>query len=508
MENAQANRSREEVAALPRAKGRFVSHVFMLITGNGIAQTINALGALALARLFAPNAFGVFALFVAAVSVLAVLGGGRYELSIMLPDDDAEAANLLTLSSLVLLGLALACLLIVTLFHDRVAALLGDPVLSQHLWSIPLALFVVGFYQVLTYWAGRMKRFKEVATSRVYQAMGIIGGQLALLPLVGNGGSALVGGWIFGQSLGMFYLLIRIVQNERRFLLQSHDWSVVRLSVRKYRNFPLYKAPYSFVSNASSQFVPMILQMFSGLDVVGLYSMANRAVSLPVSLIASSMNQVFYEKAASELRYGRMESFVTRILRVQILLATPVLVLIAFDIKPLFGLVLGGRWAAAGVFAAILAWVGYLSFLTSWLDRLFDVRGRQRLSLILAAAGNAAAIGGLFATLSATRNAVIALGVYAGLQALYISLWLVVAYHIARFSLRSLAMLAKHGLTAAAISLAVIWIIHLLLPLWVAIGFSAAAVFLMDCVYFIRYVPGSVTATLSRLRAFVRPREA
>src|SRR4051812_32442874 len=134
----QENKSREEVAALPRAKGRFISHVFMLITGNGIAQVINAAGSLALARLFAPDAFGVFALFVAVVSLIGVLGGGRYELAIMLPDDDAEAANLMTLSAFVLGGIAGVCYLIVLVLHTRVAALLEDPVLSHSLWSIPL----------------------------------------------------------------------------------------------------------------------------------------------------------------------------------------------------------------------------------------------------------------------------------------------------------------------------------------------------------------------------------
>src|SRR4051812_4289972 len=109
-------KSREVMGALPRAKGRFVGHVFMLITGNGIAQVINAAGALAVARFFAPDAFGVFALFVAIVSLIGVLGGGRYELAVMLPDDDAEAANLLTLSTLVLFGLAVVCQLAVTIF--------------------------------------------------------------------------------------------------------------------------------------------------------------------------------------------------------------------------------------------------------------------------------------------------------------------------------------------------------------------------------------------------------
>src|ERR1700680_2879364 len=78
---------------LPRASGQFMSNVLTLITGNGLSQLINIAGTLVLARLFAPEAFGSFALFVTMVSFLSVLGGGRYELAIMLPVKDEEGAN-------------------------------------------------------------------------------------------------------------------------------------------------------------------------------------------------------------------------------------------------------------------------------------------------------------------------------------------------------------------------------------------------------------------------------
>jgi len=53
----------------------------------------------------------------------------------------------------------------------------------------------------------------------------------------------------------------------------------------------------------------------------------------------------------------------------------PLVVLVAYDAKLIFGFLLGSKWVAAGSFAAILAFLSFLYFLTSWLDRLFDVRG-------------------------------------------------------------------------------------------------------------------------------------
>src|SRR5580704_15295476 len=134
---------------LPRASGKFISHVLTLITGNGLAQVVNVVGTLLLARLFAPDAFGSFALFVTVVSFLAVLGGARYELAIMLPEQDAEAANILILSVLTLCGICGVSFLLVAALHSYVANLLGDPHLGLWLWGAPLAIFVNSLYSIL-----------------------------------------------------------------------------------------------------------------------------------------------------------------------------------------------------------------------------------------------------------------------------------------------------------------------------------------------------------------------
>jgi SAM-dependent methyltransferase len=199
-----------------------------------------------------------------------------------------------------------------------------------------------------------------------------------------------------------------------------------------------------------------------------------------------------------------MEQFVTRVLRIQIVLATPVLVLFIFDARALFSFLLGAKWAAAGDYAAILSWVGYVSFLTAWLDRLFDVKGRQKLSLLMAAAGSASTLAGLSLALWLTRNTVLAVGVFAALQVLYISIWLCVAYRVADFRMGTLLLLAKDVVITAGIAGAVIGLIHLVLrPGW-AVPLSIASVALMDMFFFFRYVAGghAFGSTSERFRHF------
>ena len=474
-------------SSLPRSNGRFVSHVVALITGNGIAQALQVGGTLVLARLCAPDAFGIFALFVSAVSFVSVLGGARYELSIMLPEADAEAANLLFLSTFVLLALSLVSLPAVMLLHGPLQRLFGDATSSIHLWWISIALFVNGFWQVMGFWQGRMKRFRSVAVSRVLQVGGTIGIQLALLLARVTPSAALIDGYIVGQSFGPLYLLFNALLWDGGFLAKSYDFSVICQSAAKYKNFPFYKAPYSFVANAASQLVVVILRMFSSLDIVGLYSLANRAIYAPTSLIASSMNQVFYEKAAAELKSGKLEHFVMRLLRIQAVMGIPVLVLFAFDMKLLFRIFFGPAWVAAGAYGSLLAFAGYIYFVISWMDRLFDVQGRQRLSLILQLVGNGASLGGMFVVLYFTHNTLLGVGAFAGLELLYGVVWLGFAFRVAGFETKGLVSLGKDTLVLAAVAFLAIGSVHIFLAPLSAFLVSMFALLLMEIICFFRY---------------------
>ena len=474
------------------------------MTGTGVAQAINVLGTLVLARYCAPDEFGSLALFLTLVSFLSVLGGARYELAVMLPEEDKEAANIFFLAILMLLGITGICLGLVVIFHSPIARLLGDERLRVWLWCVPLALFVNGLYQVLSLWYARMKRFRQLAVARVFQSLGIVAGQLGLLA-IRPGAFALVAGWFVGQTLGTLLLVIQVSYCDGKFLVQARDWKMILQAAGKYSNFPAYKAPNSFISNAASQLVVVILRLFSNLDTVGLYSMAARAVYLPVGLIASSMNDVFYEKAATEIKHGRLEAFVTRLLRIQVVLAAPVLVLIAFDARLIFGFFLGPRWIQAGTYAAILSFASFLYFITSWLDRLFDVRGRQKLSLILETAGNGGSLAGLALALWwRPQEAVAAVTVYAALQVAYASIWLIFAYRVAGFHPSALRLLLRDAVVSLAGTAVLVAAIHLVFHGWPAFLLSALAVSGIVGFAFARHVDTGqgVSRTAERFRRY------
>ena len=488
--------------ALARARGSFVSHVATLASGAGISEGIRVLGTLILARLIAPADFGFLALFVTVVSLVSVSGGARYELAIMLPEDDREAANVAVLGSMAGTAIALVSAVAVFALRGQLTKFLGDPRIDGWLWAIPVVLFLSALGEVGRYWFGRTKNFHLIAAGKISQSAGTLGGQLGLWALHVSGGMALIGGWLLGQGAWTVVVIGWMLAKNGGFIWSSFDFPRMRSLAIKYRAFPLYRTPYSFLANGASQLIFVILRAFCGLDVIGLYLLANRAIYFPVQLFGSSMGQVFYQKAATEIKSSSLEPFVTRLARTQIVFGVPALIFFSFEAPLLFRSFLGVRWELAGSFAAWLAFAGFLYLLDAWLVRLFDVCERQRLALVLQVFSGGTSLAALTATLYFGRSPVDGIAAFTISEVACSIVWLIFAYRISKFHIRNLAMLGK-DFAVAAIPLGITgFIIHRISSGWTACALMALASLAALALLWKRYAPRLGAA--SRAQNFLR----
>ena len=72
-------------------EGSFLNNVLTLLAGTILAQIITVSVSPILTRLYTPEDFGVFALYTSIASILVIFGTCRYELAIVLPEEDGEA---------------------------------------------------------------------------------------------------------------------------------------------------------------------------------------------------------------------------------------------------------------------------------------------------------------------------------------------------------------------------------------------------------------------------------
>jgi O-antigen/teichoic acid export membrane protein len=99
-----------------KPKSEFARNVLTLMTGTTIAQAIPIAISPILTRIYTPEDFGMFALFIAIATIFGSIANGRYELAIMLPQKDEDAINIVVLR-IIIFFLSVILSLFIVLFH-------------------------------------------------------------------------------------------------------------------------------------------------------------------------------------------------------------------------------------------------------------------------------------------------------------------------------------------------------------------------------------------------------
>jgi lipopolysaccharide exporter len=414
-------------------KGGFLSNVLVLVGGTAFSQVLLFLALPLVTRLYKPDDFGAWAVIKSLGSIFSVVACLRYELAIVIPKQDRDAANLFAGSVLIATVMSGLLLLIVSFFGTQVAQLLADEAILPWLWVLPLTLLLTGIYQSSNYWSTRKGHFKRLSISRIAQSIVMIGMWLGLPFIIGVSSSNLIMGALFGQIAATGSLAIQILIEDGNFLIKSLSWKSIKDGIYNNKNFPLYVTPYSFIGNLQNQVVLMLLATFTTTKIVGFYSFTSSIVMMPIGLIVSSLNQVFFPKASQQLESGDLGKFVTKVLTSLVVIATPIFAFFIFNIEWIFTIFFGDKWTEASTYGFWLGLMAFMMLFTSWLDRIYDVLGKQRMAMLMAIGISVLSISCFGITLGYLQKPVLAVAIYSLLIIICEYLWLVVTFELAKF---------------------------------------------------------------------------
>jgi O-antigen/teichoic acid export membrane protein len=357
-------------------KSAFARGVGTLVGGTAGAQLIGIAAAPILTRLYSPEDFGMLAVFAGLLAMVLVVSSLRYELAIPLPEDDREAAHVVALSLLLVVVTAGLSAIVVGLFSSPIARAVGSPSLAGCLWLLPIAVLLGGAYSVFSYWSVRTKSFTVLATTKVRQALAALAIQLAAFKL---GSVGLIAGQVAGHSVGTASLALPALA---KLQPKNIKWPEIKSAATRYRKFPIFSTWEGLSNSAGVQLPPIMFAAFFSPAAAGLYSLANRVLSLPMSLIGSAVGQVFFAQAAEAHRQGRLGTLVEKLHGKLAHIGLPPALLLILVGPDLFALVFGPAWRVSGEFARwMVPWL-YLVFVSSPLSTLFAAVERQDQGLV------------------------------------------------------------------------------------------------------------------------------
>jgi len=362
-----------------RKKSDFSRNVLTLMTGTTVAQAIPLAISPILTRIYTPHDFGLLALFISISFIFGSIANAKYEQVIMLPKKDEDAINILALGFIISSTLTLILLFIVIFFNNYIATVLNNQEISSWLYFIPISVFFIALFNLLTYFNSRKKNYKDIARATIIKSLVMATVQLSI-GFLKNGATGLISGQFLSQMFANMRLLKNIIKN-RPLLSKIRGVKIIALA-KKYRDFPKFALPSNLANTLSQHLTTILISSFYSVATLGFYSLAQRVLGMPSALVGNAIGQVFFQEATEERqRTGTIIKTFDATVKRLIVIALPSFTLLFFMVESLFSFVFGEEWSVAGEYAKILIPYFFISLISSTLSSTYDIFGYLKLEL-------------------------------------------------------------------------------------------------------------------------------
>ena len=306
-------------------KSDFNKSVFTLMTGTTIAQAIPVAVTPILTRIFTPDDFGVFALFLAITAISGAIANGQYEQAILLPKSDDDAISLVVLGLIITTVFSLLLLVVALFLNTNIANLLGNKEIENWLILVPLSTFLVGIYNSLNFFNIRKKEFRNVSISLVSRSVSQSLSQL-IIGLIALGPTGLIIGQIISYFTGNMMLYKKLKKNKEITKNSIIDQALV------YKKFPIFSLPSVFINSINLNIINFLISSIFSVSTLGFYTLTQRIVGIPTRVIGSSLSQVYFQKASQEFNdKGTTEIIFIKTLKKLSVISIPVFLFFFFS---------------------------------------------------------------------------------------------------------------------------------------------------------------------------------
>ena len=360
-------------------KSSFSKNVLTLMTGTTISQAIPVAISPILTRLYSPEDFGIFALFLSLTTIFGAVVTGRYELAVMLPKEDEKAKSIVALCILISLAFCSVLFVIIAFFHSYIVNLLQDESISIWLYCVPFVVFLIGLFNSLNYYFTRKKEFQNIAKANVSKSISLSFSQM-LFYFVKGGAFGLVIGRIVSAIVAPVFLLYRLPKSEKIIFEKEK----IKTVAKRYIDFPKYSVWAGLFNNLALNFNNLIIPIVFSTTILGYFALVYRVLVLPFTLVSESLGQVFF-KEASELKNQQKDvsKVIWKIASKMGIISVLGFGTLFFIVEFLFVFIFGEEWRIAGQYAKYLIPMFMIRFIVSPLTLMHSVFEAHKLSLFL-----------------------------------------------------------------------------------------------------------------------------
>jgi len=298
-------------------------------------------------------------------------------MAIILPKNDDDSINLLASSVIISFGISLLSLVLLFIFYSNILSFFENPDIGSYLYLAPLTILFQGIYQAFSNWSIRNKTFKTNSLSSASQSLTGTGSQF-ILGVTKHGAIGLILGTIIGQFVSMIIIIWKPINNLKHFT-DKITLKKIKSNLVVYKNFALINTPHTFVGKFQESGLIFFIKSFISVNIVGEYSIAIRVLSTPTSLLAKSVNQVFYARASKHYNDGlSVKPLMYSIHKKIFLVGLPFFLILTFLAPYIFEFVFSSSYKQAGIIAGILSPWLFLNFIASSTQSVFLILNKLK----------------------------------------------------------------------------------------------------------------------------------
>lgn len=330
-----------------------------VLAGSGLGHFISLALTPAIARIYSPTTFGVFASVLAASTTLVGISTFRLEVLAQRTREDAQARSLfrVALASNLAWGLA-----------GSLAAVTAAVMTGQLLWLAAGLLVVVASLQLVgTGILTRAGGYRQLAGANLAQGSGA-GTLQVVFGVISPTPASLLAGFILARVVWVRAIL---------GFVPGHHAPLDGTAVRR---FALAAGPSALVNSLGGQAPILLASLAYGTSGAGLLAMAIRLVVSPLSIVGQAAASATLGEVGRSIREGEGSAayVVRRAMRDLLLLGLIPCALAALLGRMAVPFLLGTEWETAGSLVALLAAGTLAQLVVSPFAQLLNLLGRSR----------------------------------------------------------------------------------------------------------------------------------
>ena len=355
----------------------FLKNTIKIMSSSSLAQlTVIGITPL-LTQFFSPEEFGIYAFYISVCTIFGSIANGKFDIAIMLPKKNVDSVNIFILSILISFTFSVLILIVLYLFKNLIFR--NEYVVFVKLYYVfPITIFFIGVNSSILSFFNRQTAYNEIAKNNVIKSTTNSFSSLFL------GIKKIATGMIIGNLISLTVtLLVNFSYIKNKINKRDIKKTLIISNFIKYIDFIRFSTISSFFNSVSSFGITTIIILFFGPKIAGLYFLAEKIFAVPISILTSSISQVYFEKA-SKLFYRDKFELLQLTLKIQkniFKILFPSLLFLCLLGEILLN-ILGEEWSKAG---AILKFISvYILFknIYSPISHIGDILNKQKQLLL------------------------------------------------------------------------------------------------------------------------------